>query len=113
MTISFKPALLGVAAATAMVTGSLQAQAETLTLRFSQWIPAAHFSQKNGLHVLFKEMEKVTEGRVKVVISAKALGPPPRQMQIAVDGVTDLAWGVHGYQPGVYPLGRNGDAAVS
>ena len=41
---------------------------------------------------------------MKIIISAKALGPPPRQMQIAVDGISDLSWGVHGYQPGVYPL---------
>jgi TRAP-type C4-dicarboxylate transport system substrate-binding protein len=104
MKIRMKPALLGTVITSAVVAGSLPALAESLTLRFSQWLPAAHFSQKNGLHALFKDMEKVTEGRVKVVLSAKALGPPPRQMQIAVDGVSDLSWGVHGYQPGVYPL---------
>ena len=97
-------AVLCTAIASVVGAIALPAQAENMTLRFSQWIPAAHFSQKDGLHVLFKEIEKVTEGRVKISISAKALGPPPRQMQLAVDGVTDLAWGVHGYQPGVYPL---------
>jgi len=99
-----RTAAFGTVLACAMAAGSLPAQAENMTLRFSQWIPAAHFSQKDGLHALFKDIEKVTEGRIKIVLSAKALGPPPRQMQIAVDGVTDLGWGVHGYQPGVYPL---------
>ena len=78
--------------------------AKTLRLRFSQWIPSAHFTQKNGLHVFFKEVRKVTEGRVRITPTAKGLGPPPRQMQLAVDGIADVAWGAHGYQPGVYPL---------
>lgn len=80
------------------------AVAEKMTMRFSQWIPAAHFTQRNGLHVFFKEVAKVTEGRVRIIPTAKGLGPPPRQMQLAVDGVADVAWSVHGYQPGVYPL---------
>ncbi len=97
--------LMASAAAAALVAGIAgTAQAANQTLRFSQWIPAAHFSQKDGLHVLFKQMEKVTDGRVKVILSAKGLGPPPRQMQLAVDGVADITWSVHGYQPGVYPL---------
>ena len=25
-------------------------------------------------------------------------------MQLAVDGIADVAWAPHGYQPGVYPL---------
>ena len=65
---------------------------------------AAQPDMKDGLHYLFKQMEKVTEGRVKVILSAKGLGPPPRQMQVAVDGIADMTWSVHGYQPGVYPL---------
>lgn len=81
-----------------------EATAQRMTLRFSQWIPAAHFTQKDGLHVFFKEVAKVTEGRVRIIPSAKGLGPPPRQMQLAVDGIADVAWGAHGYQPGVYPL---------
>lgn len=85
-------------------TAITDASAKTLRLRFSQWIPAAHFTQKNGLHVFFKEVRKVTEGRVRITPTAKGLGPPPRQMQLAVDGIADVAWGAHGYQPGVYPL---------
>lgn len=97
--------LMAGAAAAALLAGlGGPAQAAAMTLRFSQWIPAAHFSQKDGLYVFFKEIEKATQGRVKIIPSAKALGPPPRQMQLAVDGIADVAWGVHGYQPGVYPL---------
>jgi hypothetical protein len=31
-------------------------------------------------------------------------GAPPRQYQLAVDGIADVAWGPHGYTPGVHPL---------
>lgn len=86
------------------VMAATTTSAETLRLRFSQWIPTAHFSMKDGLHVLFKQIAKVTEGRVLIKPTAKGLGPPPRQMQLAVDGIADVAWGAHGYQPGVYPL---------
>lgn len=80
------------------------ASTKTLNLRYSQWIPAAHFTQKAGLHVFFKEVAKVTEGRVRITPSAKGLGPLERQMQLAVDGIADLSWAAHGNQPGVYPL---------
>jgi len=104
MHIRMRALIAGAIAGAAIAGASSAAQSATLTLRFSQWLPAAHFSQKDGLHYLFKQMEKVTEGRVKVILSAKGLGPPPRQMQVAVDGIADMTWSVHGYQPGVYPL---------
>ena len=86
------------------MTAITDASAENLSLRYSQWIPSAHFSQRDGLHAYFKAIEKATQGRVKIVPTAKGLGPPPRQMQLAIDGIADVAWGAHGYTPGVYPL---------
>lgn len=85
-------------------TAITDASAKNVRLRFSQWIPTAHFTMKDGLHVFFKEVAKATDGRVRIIPTAKSLGPPPRQMQLAVDGIADVAWGAHGYQPGVYPL---------
>ncbi len=79
------------------------ASADTMRLLYSQWLPAKHHTQVK-IHNYFREIEKATEGRVKIRASAKALGPPPRQLQLALDGVADVAWGVHSYQPGVYPL---------
>ncbi|MEC7489966.1 MAG: TRAP transporter substrate-binding protein [Pseudomonadota bacterium] len=78
--------------------------AEAQTFRFSQWIPTAHFSMKDVMHVYFKDIEKATQGRVKIQPTAKALGSPPRQYQLVVDGIADMSWGPHGYTPGVHPL---------
>lgn len=79
------------------------AHAESMRLLYSQWLPAQHHTQVK-IRNYFKDIEKATQGRVKIRASAKALGPPPRQLQLAIDGVADVAWGVHSYQPGVYPL---------
>ena len=78
--------------------------AEAQTFRYSQWIPAGHFTQREVMHVYFKDIEKATQGRVKIQPTAKGLGAPPRQYQLAVDGIADVAWGPHGYSPGVHPL---------
>ncbi|MFN0301714.1 MAG: TRAP transporter substrate-binding protein [Burkholderiales bacterium] len=80
------------------------AAAQNVTLRFSQWVPAAHFTMSQGFHKYFEDVARVTEGRVKIEPTAQALGAPPRHMQLAVDGISDVSWGVHGYTPGTYPL---------
>ena len=78
--------------------------ATAASFRYSQWLPVGHFSQGKVMHVYFKDIEKATQGRVKIQPTAKGLGAPPRQYQLAVDGIADVAWGPHGYTPGVHPL---------
>lgn len=80
------------------------ANAEQVVLRYTEWLPPTYFMNQHGLYPYFAEIEKVTEGRVKVEVSAAPLGPPPRNYQLAMDGVADLAWGLHGYTPGTFPL---------
>lgn len=81
-----------------------EAAAENITLRYNQWFPSGHWSQAEGLYPWFEEIARVTEGRVTVEPSAKPLAPPNRNYQAVVDGVADIAWGPHGYTPGVFPL---------
>ena len=92
--------------AAALLLASLAAPvfAQSAALRFSQWIPVAHVSQGPGLHKFFEDVGKATEGRVRIEPTAQALGAPPRNMQLAVDGISDLAWGLDSYTPGTYPL---------
>lgn len=91
-----------------VLTGALVASstswAADVTLRYNQWFPSQHWSQKDGLYKYFDEIEKVTEGRVKVMPSAKPLAPPTRNYQAVVNGIADIAWGPHGYAPGAFPL---------
>jgi TRAP-type C4-dicarboxylate transport system substrate-binding protein len=97
----------GVAAAGAaalLVAAAQNASAQKLDLNYSQWIPAAHWSQVHVLHEYFKEVSEATGGRVNILPTAKGLGAPARQHQLVVDGIADLSWVVHGYTPGVFPL---------
>jgi len=95
--------------AAAVVAGATLAvpqpvSAEKLFLRYSQWLPPGHWTQRPLMHKWFREIEKATEGRVVIQATAKGLGAPPRQYQLAVDGVADVVWVVHGYTPGSFPL---------
>ncbi|MBL8663552.1 MAG: TRAP transporter substrate-binding protein [Candidatus Odyssella sp.] len=89
--------------AAALALGASTAAAQT-TLRFNNWIPATHFIIADGYVKYFEDIAKATEGRIKIELTAQSLGAPPRQMQLAVDGIADIAWGVHSYTPGTYPL---------
>ena len=79
------------------------AAADTPNLRYSQWLPPAHWTQRPLLHEWYKEVSKATEGRVNIQPTAKALGAPPRQYQLARDGIADVVWVVHGYTAGSFP----------
>lgn len=101
----FKSALCKSIAVGLVVVGSSFASAEdTIVLRYNQWFPSQHWSQKDGLYKYFDEIEKLTEGRVVVRPSAKPIVPPTKNYQAVVSGIADLAWGPHGYTPGVFPL---------
>lgn len=78
--------------------------AEAQTFRYSQWLPAGHFTQREIMHPYLKDIEKATEGRVKILPTAKGLGAPPRHYQLTIDGITDVGYQAHGYTPGVHPM---------
>jgi len=92
---------LGAAVAFGLTTNAM---AKDVVLRYSEWLPAAYFMNERVLRPYFKDIEKVTEGRVKVEISASPYGPPPRNFQMTVDGIADITWGLHGYTPGSFPM---------
>ena len=99
-----RTAILAGVAGLALAVFAASASAQTTTLRFNAWLPATHFFHKDGLLGYFEQVAKATEGRVKIEATAQSLGAPPRQMQLAVDGIADVTWGVHSYTPGTYPL---------
>lgn len=81
-----------------------QAFGADVVLRYSAWLPPTYFMHERALYKYFSDINKVTEGRVKVEISSAPLGPPPRNYKLAVDGVADITWGPHGFTPGTFPL---------
>jgi TRAP-type C4-dicarboxylate transport system substrate-binding protein len=77
-------------------------QAET-KLRFSNWVPPTHPLTTNAFKVWVKKVSSATKGQVKIGI-IPPLGKPPAHFDLARKGVTDIAWGVHGYTIDRFPL---------
>lgn len=104
-------------AATALATCAVGVNATTLTL--SNWVPPTHFLTTDVLQVWAANVEKATEGRVKVRMLPKPVGSPPQHWELARKGVADVTWGNFTYEPdrfkalwfAEFPLnGDNGEA---
>lgn len=105
MLINFlRPALL--AAGLAAVTVTAQAQ---VALKYSSWLPAGHWLNTTGLLPWAAEVEKATQGRVKVEMLPKTVGTPPTQFDVVRDGLADLSIIVTGYTPGRFELAEMGE----
>ena len=75
--------------------------AADVTLIISSWAPPSHGMNATMFPKLIKMMEEATEGRVTAKIKYK-LGSPPAQFDLIQDGVADISWIFHGYNPGRY-----------
>lgn len=80
------------------------ASAQELVLRYNKWLPQTHPQDVEGMLPFFKEIERVTEGRVRVEPTTASLAPPPRQMEAVQNGVVDIAYGGQSLTPGLFPL---------
>ncbi|MGH6628385.1 MAG: TRAP transporter substrate-binding protein DctP, partial [Burkholderiales bacterium] len=67
----------------------LTGQAET-KLVFNVFLPPGHFLRAESARWA-AEVEKATEGRVKVEIPAGSLAPPPQQLSAVKSGIADMA----------------------
>ena len=90
------------AVAALAVTGlsaSFTAHAQTTTLTMSSWVPPTHYVVKDILQPWMAEVEKSTEGRVKIALLPKAVGAPAQHWELARKGVADITWGNFTYEP--------------
>lgn len=90
-----KLSLLTLAMMSSLVASPLYAE----TLKMSSWVPTTHFVHTQILEPWTKEVEKATEGRIKVEILPKALGTPPQHWELARKGIADITWGNFTYEP--------------
>ena len=90
-------ARFGLAAlALTFATGLTTAAAET-TLVLSSWLPPKHPIVADVMKPWGRDVEKATEGRVRVRVLAKPLGAPPAHFDLARDGVADITYGLHSF----------------
>lgn len=87
-------AFMGLALAGALLTGG-QASAQTVW-RFSNWVPPTHPLTVEVFKVWAQNVEKATEGRVKVQF-VSALGSPPSTFDLIKNGVTDVGMSTNAY----------------
>lgn len=71
------------------------ATAQTV-LRFAQFTPRTHFYHQQVMEPWIADIEKATEGRVKIEVTTAPLGPMPRNFDLVKSGVADMAAGNHG-----------------
>lgn len=77
-------------------TGAAQAQT---TLTLSSWVPPNHYVVKDILQPWMADVEKATEGRVKINLLPKPVGAPAQHWELARKGVADITWGNFTYEP--------------
>lgn len=100
MRVVFKQVIAAAGVALALTASVAQAQT---TLRFSNWLPPAHYIVTEMLQPWAKEVETVTEGRVKIEF-INALGKPQAHLDLVRNGVADLGMSVHSYTANRFPL---------
>lgn len=93
------------ALAGAFALAAVSAKAETITLKLSHFVPPQHAFHKWVVQWTQK-IEKESGGRLKFEIypNGQLVGPPNRQFDAARNGITDIAFCLHGVTPGRYPM---------
>jgi TRAP-type C4-dicarboxylate transport system substrate-binding protein len=89
----------------AVLGAAAPASAQTVELKLSHFVPpkhAFHLWATNWAQTL----EKESGGRIKITIypNGQLVGPPNRQFDAARNGITDIAFSLHGVTPGRYAM---------
>jgi TRAP-type C4-dicarboxylate transport system substrate-binding protein len=102
MKFDFRPlvALAGLAAS--LWTGPAAAQATVL--KYSNWLPAGQAMRVEVIEPWIAEVEKATQGRVKIDTLPKVVGTVPAQFDVARDGQADLVVFIPGYTPNRFDI---------
>lgn len=80
------------------------AAAQTTVLKYSNWLPAGQAMRVQVIEPWITEVEKVTQGRVKIETLPKVVGSVPAQFDVARDGQADLVVFIPGYTPNRFDI---------
>jgi len=94
----------GVLAGLMLAAGVAAAQAQEVTLRYSNWLPAGYALDVKLMEPWIAAIEQATEGRVKIQKSPKVVGSVASQYDVVADGMADMSLMVLSYAPGRFPL---------
>lgn len=93
-------ALAGIATVLGIATLNPVSAQQRVTLRYSNWLPPTHTLHHQVITPWIAEVNKVTQGRVKIEILPKVAGSVPTQFDVVRDGMADLSFVILGYTPG-------------
>src|SRR5690606_11316464 len=79
-------------------------QAAPFVLRHSNWFPEGQVMRVNVIEPWKAEVERVTEGRVKIETLPKVVGSVQGQYDVARDGQADIVVFSNGYTPGRFDI---------
>ncbi len=99
----FRSLALGLTAVLALFAAAPVA-AQTTTLTVSTWVPPGHPINTTMLPTWFKQVEEATQGRVKFRVLPKTAGAVGGQVDAVRDGLADVGYTAHGYNPGRFVL---------
>jgi len=85
-------------AAGTLLAATGTAQAQTVNLTLSSWVPPTHYVNAAILQPWMDEVKKVTNGRVTVSMLPKPVGSPAQHWELARKGVADITWGNFTYE---------------
>jgi TRAP-type C4-dicarboxylate transport system substrate-binding protein len=91
--------------------GAAAPAAAQTVLTMSSWVPPSHIITAKMLVPWAQEVEKATEGRVKINLLPKAVASPPGSFDAVRDGLADISFTVHGYTPGRFVLTKAAEFA--
>jgi len=94
----FRTLLLAGTAATAFAAAPAGAQTKLI---IGSWAPPTHHINTDVMPTMGKWIQEATKGRVTFEIKYD-LAPPPGQFDAVRDGVQDIGWIFHGYNPGKF-----------
>jgi TRAP-type C4-dicarboxylate transport system substrate-binding protein len=84
------------------------ASAQTVNLSFSAWVPPSHMLVRDAMIPWMEEVDKVTQGRVKIKLLPKPAANAINHFDAVHDGLADVAFISHSYTPARFPMTRIG-----
>lgn len=97
--------VLGVCLGCMVAISPGRAWPDTIELKFAQPFSPKHTLQVKVFEPWAKELSRLTNGKVKVTIfPGGALGKTTDHYILAEKGIADIAYGLHDYTPGRFPL---------
>ena len=95
---------IGVTVLGLLFLSSVAVAAKPIQLKISHFMPTKHVQHK-VMADWAKTVEAATNGQLKFrIFPGGQLGKPPHQYDSAVKGLTDVAFGLHSYTAGRFPL---------